>query len=249
MNPKPAETFIEQISPDRVAAYESYFRTLAPRTVEDVFKRWMFAYASVHTTWEANCKLYQELQDLSWVGNRHALLQRIERSHAGLHNNRTQFIMQFSNFYWKHPLWFNRVPGEDWFDYRDRIMERAPGIGPAKAAFLLELVYFHRSQVACFDTHMVQLYGTSTKAYAQGRVRDAELNAMERAWTAACQARGLSPCTARWIYWDTKQGKQSSTYWSYVLETNAKENEHATDTLGVAEHPVAGSELAAFACT
>ena len=209
---------IEALAPDRVRQYEDYFTTLIPTTTEDVFRRWMFAYASVHTTWESNCRLYEMLKPLDWLGNIHVLRDRIRDSRAGLHNNRADQITQFSSFYWRHPTWFNRAPDEPWFKYRDRIMNRAPGIGKAKAAFLLELTCFHASGVACFDTHMVQLYGYTSKVYGQGKVPDKQFEAIKRHWTDACQARGVSPVTARWLYWDAKQQQVNPRYWSRVLE-------------------------------
>lgn len=213
-----AEQHIAGITPQQISAYEQYFVTLAPRTVEDVFRRWMFAYASVHTTWESNCRLYQMLKPLDWMGNIHVLRDRIQESRAGLHNNRAEYIMNFSQFFWRHPHWFNMAPGEDWFQFRDRIMERAPGIGKAKAAFLLELTCFHRARVACFDTHMVQLYGYTAKAYGAGRLPEKQFDAMEHHWAATCAQRNVSPVTARWIYWDQKMGKPNSSYWAHVLE-------------------------------
>jgi hypothetical protein len=213
-----AEAHIKGLCRTKADKYESYFKTIAPKSVEDVFKRWLFAYASVHTTWERNCILYDNLKDLEWLDNYHLLKRRIEDSRAGLHNNRANFIMQFSNFYWKHPFWFNKNPNETWFQYRDRIMAKAPGIGNAKAAFLLELVYFHKSRIACFDTHMIQLYGYEASQYGQGKVPDSAIKSMEQHWSETCIEQAVSPVTARWLYWDQKQNQSSPTYWTHVLE-------------------------------
>jgi endonuclease III len=147
------------------------------------------------------------------MDNIHLLRQKIIDSRAGLHNNRAENIMRFSEFFWRHPFWFNQAPGETWPAYRNRIMERAPGIGRAKAAFLLELVYLHKSEIACFDTHMLQLYG-----FDQNRVKDSQFDHVEQHWSKVCLAHKVSPCTARWIFWDIKQKKLDSRYWTYVLE-------------------------------
>lgn len=209
---------IAKIDPIRVKDYETYFETLVPVTWDDVFRRWMFAYASVHTTWENNCRLYEALKPLDWIGDESMLLQRMIDSKAGMHNQRTKFIMAFTEFFWRHPTWFNKVPNETWFEYRNRIMEKAPGIGLAKAAFFIELTCFHKAKLACFDTHMVQLYGFTPADYAAGKVRGKDFAVMERHWAATCAQHHLSPVTARWILWDEKQGKPDSRYWSHVLE-------------------------------
>ena len=110
-----AKDKIACIDPGKVKDYEAYFETIAPTTLEDVFRRWMFAYASVHTTWEMNCKLYEALKPLDWIGNDQMLLERIISTRAGMHNNRTRFISQFTEFFWRHPTWFNKSPAETWF--------------------------------------------------------------------------------------------------------------------------------------
>ena len=220
INPDAAAAYIDSLDDGRVATYEKYFDTLVPAPADytEVFKRWMFAYASVHTSWKANCTLYEQLRDLQWMGDPVELKRRIVKSRAGLHNNRTRFITEFTEYYWDHPEWFNRMPGENWFNYRNRIMEKTLGIGRAKAAFAIELIYFQQSEVACFDTHMVQFYGFDAKTYGQGKVRESDMHDMEQHWTASCLAKGVSPMTARWVWWDKKQKKSDSRYWSYVLE-------------------------------
>ena len=97
-------------------------------------------------------------------------------------------------------------------------MEKAPGIGLAKAAFFVELTCFHKAKLACFDTHMVQLYGFTAAEYGKGKVRDKDVRRMETHWANACAKNHVSPVTARWVLWDEKQGKTDSRYWSYVLE-------------------------------
>lgn len=216
---------VSQIDPARLKAYEDYFETLVPVTTEDVFRRWMFAYSSVHTTWEMNCRLYEALAPLDWLGNEDMLHRRISDSKAGMHNNRTRFITQFTDFFWRHPTWFNKIPDESWFEYRNRIMERSPGIGLAKSAFFIELTCFHKAKLACFDTHMVQMYGFTAKQYGAGKVRGRDFDRMERHWVSTCARHRMSPVTARWVLWDQKQKMLTPRYWSYILEPAAKQAE------------------------
>lgn len=146
---------IQSLDPARVARYERYFNTLTPADQNDVFRRWLFAYASVHTTWKYNVILYEKLKDLSWLGDVAELRKRIEGSRAGLHNNRTKFINAFAMFFYDHPGWFKQSPWETWIEYRDRLMEHTPGLGIAKTSFALELIHFHKAGIVCFDTHQL----------------------------------------------------------------------------------------------
>lgn len=212
------EQKITKLDKNKVKKYENYFETLVPTTLEDVFKRWIFAYASVHTGWQANCRLYELLKPLDWIGDSKLLLERIKQSKAGMYNKRTEFIMQFSDYFWRHPTWFKKSKNETWYNYRDRIMNKAPGIGRAKSAFFVELTCFHKANLACFDTHMVQLYGFLPSDYAQNKIKTKQYNLMEQHWSDTCNKYNVSPVTARWMLWDEKQGKLDSRYWSYVLE-------------------------------
>jgi thermostable 8-oxoguanine DNA glycosylase len=209
---------IQALDQQRVARYEQYFNTLTPTTQDEVFRRWLFAYASVHTSWKYNVILYNELKDLTWLGDHAELLKRIERSRAGLHNNRAKFIHAFSMFFHDHPGWFMRSPWETWFSYRDRLMEHTPGLGIAKTSFALELVHFHETGIVCFDTHQLQLYGLSPKDISTGKPSDKMVRDMERHWVDTCRLFGVSPVTARWIHFDQKQRRPDSRYWSHVLD-------------------------------
>ena len=183
----------------------------------------MFAYASVHTPWAMNCKLYRALAPLDWVGDREKLLARIKGTGAGMHNNRCAYITEFSEFFWDHPDWFWKHAHETWTQYRDRIREASVGIGRAKSSFVVEMMYPQPAEVICTDTHVMQLYGKAPGAIGEGRVSDKEELQMETHWVNTCKARGLPPVLARWIFWDRKQGYSDSRYWSFVFE---KENFH-----------------------
>lgn len=152
-----AETFIGSITSCEVERYERYLSSIKPVTTHGLFKRWLFAFASVHTTWQMNCKLYSALvSDLSWVGNDLALHKLITETGCGLQNNRTKFIGSFSRWFNNHPDWFWKSRFESWVEYRDRIMERVDGIGQAKSSFVVELTYPLECEVLCTDTHMLR---------------------------------------------------------------------------------------------
>ncbi len=201
----------------RQAAYELYFDWLRPRNHQEVFQRGLFAYASVHTTWESNCRLYSLLKDYSsWLYNDAALKKAIVDSRAGLFNNRTRFIGRFGRLFWSNPEFFRPAKGERWTCFRNRIMRSMDGLGPAKSAFFLELVFPLETEVVCSDTHFLQLYGHKPKDVAKPGVENYE--EMELHWRNMCLDCGIRPVVARWCMWDMKQKKPDSRYWSYVLE-------------------------------
>ena len=196
---------------------------MVPRSHEELFKRWMFAYASVHTTWAMNCRLYSAVFDLGWVKqggvDPSELLGIITGARAGMHNKRAEYIREFTESFSKTPGWFWKNGLEGWTGYRDRVMNAAKGIGRAKSSFVVELTYPIEADVICTDTHVMQLYGASTSEIRLGRVSAAAEKEMERHWVETSRAHGVPPVVARWIFWDKKQGKPDSRYWTYVFDS------------------------------
>lgn len=209
---KQAEEFIASIDCDKAAAYENYFDEIMPKTQEDIFRRGLFAFASAHTTWASNCRLYEQLYDLDWIAKPDVLRHRLHEARAGLHNNREKFLSHYAAMYWNSPEWFVKRDDEGWQEYRARIQKTVNGLGPAKSAFFIELVYFHKAHVCCFDVHLLRLYGLPGHAGVKQQAM------AEQHWVDTCLARGINPVTARWLYWDKIQGRNHSSYWAYVLE-------------------------------
>lgn len=209
-----ATNHILTVNDHDVERYERYMQNVvAPKNAEDRFRRFLFAFASVHTSWKSNCRMYLSLHELNWLHDSEALKQRIIESGAGLHNNRTAFIYEFSEFYWAHPLWFNKSKYETWVHYRDRLAEQVKGLGFAKAAFTTELLYPTTCQVLCTDVHILKLYGLTA-----GKARDKDLYAIEKHWTDLCLTRNMSAAVARWLYWDKQAQHSDSRFWTWVFE-------------------------------
>jgi len=209
---------IDSITPSEVERYRRHLERGKPATREDKFLRWVFSYASVHSTWKSNLKLYYALRDLEWLGDKEALRKRIVDSRTGFHNKRVEYIHEFSEFYWNHPDWFNKTNHENWFDYRNRIERAAPGIGHAKGAFVVEMTYPGEAQVICVDTHILQLYGFTPAEISNPGIKRKDLNVIENHWVTCCNVVGVPPVMARWIYWDRRQGQSDSRFWSHVFE-------------------------------
>jgi thermostable 8-oxoguanine DNA glycosylase len=209
---------LESLDSGDVERYTQYLSTFKPNTDADRFRRWLFAYASVHTSWKMNVKIYDILKDLTWVGDRDELRRRLISVGAGLHNNRSEYISEFADFFWKHPRWFDRSVLENWGNYRDRVMGAAKGIGLAKSSFVMELTYPMDTPLVCVDTHILQLYGLSNNAKNAKHADDKAIRMIEHHWYESCMLWNRHPVAARWIYWDKLQGYKDSRYWSNVLE-------------------------------
>lgn len=194
--------------------YVEYWDGLEAKTDEEFFKRFLFAYMSVHTTWEGNVKGYRAISDYhDWIGSSDDLKSRIHGSGAGLHNNRSKWIFDFGTQYWADPKAFRRRAREAWCHYRDRVVSMVTGLGPAKVSFALEMAFPLEAEVLCLDVHMLRLYGKKTQDLRVG-----EYQRMEADWVARSRAVDMPPYIVKQMHWDRLQGRPDSRYWSHVLE-------------------------------
>ena len=195
-----------------IQRYKKYWESVKPKNDTETFQRWLFAFMSVHTSWESNVRGYQAVKDWTkWVNRDDKLEQLLVDSRVGLHKNRTRFISQFAQKFWNDPEWYKYQEG-DWQMFRDRLVKNILGLGIAKVSFALEMIYPNETKVTCMDTHLFQAYGLSQTKDAR---RDKEI---EDYWLGMGTMWNVPSTIARAILWDRKQGKTDSRYWSYVLE-------------------------------
>jgi hypothetical protein len=195
--------------------YVEYWGDLTARTDAQVFARFLFAYMSVHTTWEGNVSGYQAIKDFrGWLGHPASLRNSLVRSGAGLHNNRARWIDDFGAQYWADPAAFRRGSREPWHVYRDRIEQRVTGLGPAKVSFALELSFPLEAEVLCLDVHMLRLYGVKD----QSKVKVGQYERLEADWVGRARAVEMPSYIVKQMHWDRLQGRPDSRYWSHVLE-------------------------------
>ncbi len=195
--------------------YVEYWGGLEAKTPAQLFRRFLFAYMSVHTTWESNVKGYNAVKDFEpWRATPGTLRGAIVNSGVGLHNNRARWIDQFSDDYWADPAGFQRQVREPWPAYRSRLESRITGLGPAKVSFALELAYPLDAEVLCLDVHMLRLYGVRDPA----KLRAGQYERLEADWVSRARAVGLPSYIVKQIHWDKVQGRPDSRYWSHVLE-------------------------------
>lgn len=195
--------------------YVNYWDGLTARTPAQLFRRFLFAYCSVHTTWEGNVNGYRAIENFeAWKGDKPSLRGALLRSGVGLHNNRAEWIDQFSEDFWSDPSRFTRQVRESWPAYRDRLEAAITGLGPAKVSFALELAFPLEAEVLCLDVHMLRLYGVRD----QSKLKAGQYQRLEADWVARARAIELPSYIVKQIHWDRVQGKPDSRYWSHVLE-------------------------------
>lgn len=197
-------------------AYIKYWGARAVTNDEDYFRRWLFAFCSVHTTWESNCRAYLALRDFDkWKNDRAELCRLLITSRAGLHNNRTTYIWSFTEDFWSNTTEFYKGEHEPWSTLRNRLAKRIKGLGLAKTSFALEMSFPLEAKVTCLDVHMLRLYGLTKY---NGRAPQPLYEATETDWSGRSQTLGVPPYIARCAYWDRVQKQPDSRYWSKVLE-------------------------------
>lgn len=209
--------YFSTIPADKLKSYSDYWESIRPETEEDVFRRWIFAFTSIHTTWESNIRAYNALKGLTdWLNNKDKLKELLIESKCGLYNNRTKFIWDFKEDFFANQQEFNKKETESWTGFRDRLDKRLVGIGITKVSFTLEMCYPNEAAVVCLDTHMMKIYDMkevrSTGA-PKRKYEESEADLITRSNEVK-----TAPYISRCLYWDINQGKEDPRYWSYVLE-------------------------------
>jgi thermostable 8-oxoguanine DNA glycosylase len=219
MNKTKADIFFENFPRDRVVAYKEYWESVRPQNVDDIFRRYLFAYCSVHTTWQGNVKGYNAIKDFSeWVDSQDSLREKLHKSGVGLHNNRTKYIWDFSQKFWANPKDFYFTSKKYHIKKRDSIVSKIKGIGLAKVSFALEMIHPNEARALCLDVHMLRLYDMEHLKYNKSRSGTDSYKRAERHWMVNCGKMKVPSYIARSIYWDNLQKKEDSRYWSFVLE-------------------------------
>lgn len=219
LNKTKADIFFETFPRDKVIKYKEYWESVRPQNHSDIFRRYLFAYCSVHTTWKGNCAGYEAIKNFDgWIDDKETLREKLHKSGVGLHNNRTNYIWDFSTKFWANPKDFYLTTKKYHVKKRDSIVSKINGIGLAKVSFALEMIHPNEARVLCGDVHQLRLYDMETLKYNKSRSGTDLYKKMERHWMINCGKLGVPSYIARSIYWDHLQKKEDSRYWSFVLE-------------------------------
>lgn len=220
-------TAFKNMDAKKLQAYHKYWGSLTAHSNSEYFKRFLFAFCSVHTSWKGNVYGYEAIKDfhpLQW--SKQKLWSALAGSGCGMHNGRTENIWKFGCEFWDDPQKFRPMPGEPLYFLRNRLVPAIRGLGVAKVSFALEMAYpTDRSlDIACLDVHMLRLYGNAKLSATSAKGRN-EYERFEADWIGRCSSLPTGPYVARMVYWDSIQDKDSSRYWSYVLERNNDQQE------------------------
>jgi len=219
LNKTKADIFFETFPRDKVVKYKEYWESVRPQNNDDIFRRYLFSYCSVHTTWQGNIKGYNAIKNFNeWIDDKDALREKLHKSGVGLHNNRTNYIWDFSTKFWDNPKDFYFTTKKYHVKKRDSIVSKISGIGMAKVSFALEMIHPNEARALCLDVHMLRLYDMEHLKYNKSRSGTESYKKAERHWMVNCGKLKVPSYIARSIYWDDLQNKENSRYWSFVLE-------------------------------
>lgn len=209
------EKFFHSISKDEINRHIDLWSEISPSSSEEIFKRYLFAFLSVHTSWEINRKAYMNIKDwYNWISNKETLRQRLIESGVGLHNNRSDYILTFSQDFWQNSQKYQKQENESWKECRDRIEKNIKGLGLAKSSFALEMIYPLSANVVCLDTHLFRFYKLDQ---TKDRI---QYKKIESHWTIWAKMFNVPSYIARAIYWNRNQNQKDCRYWADVFIKN-----------------------------
>ena len=198
--------------------YKKYWDSVTPQNKEDIFRRYLFAFCSVHTNWKNNISGYNSIKNIDdWINNKDILYNKIKNSGMGMYNGRTENIWTFSTMYWISPDNYT-LKNIDHVIKRNNLVNEIKGLGHAKVSFSLEMIHPNDAKVICGDVHQLRLYGVEGLNYKTKKGYSI-YEKMESHWNDMCEKYKIPSYIARCIYWDKLQKQNDSRYWSHVLET------------------------------
>ena len=205
----------------KISSYEEYWKSISPTNSNEIFKRWLFAYTSIHSTWQSNVRSYNHIKNFEqWKNDKSKLAELLFLSKSGLQNQRTENIWDFKNKFFDNPDSFIKSSSETWVDLRNRLAQNLKGIGLAKVSFALELCYPNNVEIVCLDVHMLRALKMNEQGYrADSKKEIAEYMTGENVWVEKSKRIETSPYITRCLYWDILQGHKNSRYWSSCLES------------------------------
>lgn len=209
------EKFFASITEDEIIDHSVVWERLKPTNDVDVFQRWLFAFCSVHTSYESNMRGYLAIKNFTeWFNKDDVLFDKLKGSGVGLYNNRTKFISEFAQKYWQNPNLFKFKKNQKWAEFRDGLVKDILGLGLAKVSFALEMIYTFDCGVFCCDTHLFQAYGYDQQLHLN------KYRELENHWIEFSSMYNVPSAIARAIYWNRKKGENDCSYWADVLDND-----------------------------
>ena len=132
------EKFFASITEDEVIDTSLVWQRLKCTNDVEVFQRWLFAFCSVHTSYESNMRGYIAIKDFTeWFNRDDVLFAKAKESGVGMYNNRTKFISEFATKFWQNPNLFKFKKNQKWSEFRDGLVKEILGLGYGKGIFRL----------------------------------------------------------------------------------------------------------------
>lgn len=207
---------LEELDPSTIARYTEYIDSIAPKDDWGVAKRWIFAFCSIHTSWQSNVNAFEAIVPLGPDASQEDIVEALRGSRAGLHAVKGRNIKEFLDRFNNNPAEFSFTNTYAAKAQRDVLASKLNGIGLAKTSFACELIN-PEARVVCLDTHALRwITGDTT---LNGKMGPARYRAIELAWLSETAKLGYSPVAARHAVWDRVQNRPDMRYWSYVLES------------------------------
>ena len=208
---KRVRNFFESIQDDEINTQIEYWHKKAPKSHAEIKNRWVFAYTSVHTTWENNVTQYNLLKDQP-LSNQSVITYKLILSRGGMQNMKSDGLFHFGLQWQRHKEMFTELP-TCIRTLRNDLTKDLIQINYAKVSFALEMCYPLTANVVCLDRHILGLYGHD-KEKAPGKIL---YHGMEDYWLRLSKERDVPPYIARCIYWDRAQNQKDSHYWAKTL--------------------------------
>lgn len=203
--------FFDSIEEHEIDTQIQYWAKKAPQSPNEIKNRWIFAYTSVHTTWEKNVTQYSLLKDQP-LSNYAVINYKLILSRGGMQNMKADGIFHFGINWQQNQDMFTMSP-ECLRGLRDDLAKQLIQINYAKVSFALEMCNPLTANVVCLDRHILDLYGHD-KEKAPGKLL---YHRMENYWLHLSKERDVPPYIARCIYWDRAQNQSNSHYWAKIL--------------------------------
>jgi len=203
---------LKQSDIDNYTRYWEEIRPNGDRKRE--FRFWMFSVFAANMGWEDNVKCMETVGNHEdWIDNRAELERRLYNARTGLWRSKARDIQALAQKFWHNYDSFVRQAHEDCRAYRDRIAATVPGLGLAKASFVIGMLNW-KCFVVCLDRLVLRgIHVLNTR-----QVTDKQYRNMENQWITLASDYDVKPFIAREIWWNKLQGFKSTRYWSKTLE-------------------------------
>ena len=80
MDTTKADLFFKSFPKDKVVSYKEYWESIRPNNNDEIFRRYLFSFMSVHTTWKSNVAGYNACLLYTSPSPRDGLLSRMPSS-------------------------------------------------------------------------------------------------------------------------------------------------------------------------